>query len=134
MFEFRLQLAVALHLRRVGKIALELLHFGFHLRKTRYAAQRIFEQSLFRRIGFRVLAGETDARRAFDYQLAGIGRHLAEDDLEKSRLARPVRPDNAYAVALVDAERYAGKNVLVPVMDGYVPEIKHRAPLARELL
>ena len=37
-------------------------------------------------------------------ELAGIRLHLAQHDLEKSRLARPVHPDEADAVPLVDLE------------------------------
>ena len=83
MLELRLQLAVALHLGRVGKVGLKLGHLRFHLREPRNAPQGILKQRLVGSVGRGVLTRKANARTSFDYELARIRRHLAEDDLEE---------------------------------------------------
>ena len=125
VLELRLQLSVAPHLRGVREVALELLHLGLHLGEPRDAAQGVLEQRLVRGVRLRVLAREADARAPLDYELAGVRRHLAEDDLEERGLSRAVRTHHAHAVALVDAERDVRQDVLVSVVYRYSLEVKH---------
>ena len=125
MLELRLELAVALHLGRVGEVGLKFGHLGLHLGKTGDPAQRVFEQRLVWRVWRGILPREADARAPLDYELAGVRRHLAEDDLEERGLSRAVRTHHAHAVALVDAERDVRQDVLVSVVYRYSLEVKH---------
>ena len=125
VLELRLQLAVALHLRRIREVGLERGHLRLHLREPRDAPQRIVEQRLVGRVGRGVLAREADARAPLDDEFALVRADFAEHDPEERRLARAVRPHDAHAVALVDAEGDVGKDVLVSVMYADALEIKH---------
>ena len=104
MLELHLQLAVALHLRRVCQIRLKLVHLLFHFRKPRNAAKRILQKRLFRRVGLGILARETDARIKLDDKLPRVRRHFTEDDFKKRGLTGPVRSYYSYAITLVYAE------------------------------
>ena len=52
----------------------------------------------------------------FDYELARIRRHFAEDDLEERRFPRAVWPDDTDAIAGVHAERDVRQDVLMSVV------------------
>ena len=123
MLKLRLELAVALHLRRVREIGLEFGHLRFDLRKPRDAPKGILEKCLVGSVWRGVLASKADARASFDYEFAGIRSHLAKDYLEERRLARAIWPDYADAIARVDAERHVRQDVLVSIVDANSLEI-----------
>ena len=64
-------------------------------------------------------------RRILDHELALVRRHLAQNDLEERRLAAPVRTHDTHAIALVDAERDVGEDVLMSVMNRYSLKVQH---------
>ena len=125
MLEPLLKLAVAAHLLGVGEVVRERRHFALDLAQTRDAAQGVVEKRLVGRLGLGVLAREADARIPLDDAFARVRRFLAEDDLEERRLPRPVRADDAHAVATVDAEGDVGEDVLMAVVNGNPLEVNH---------
>ena len=86
VLELGLELAVALHLDRVGEVGLQLGHLGLHLGESGNPPEGILEKRLVRRVRLGVLPREAYARAPLDYQLAGVSPQLAEDDLEEGGL------------------------------------------------
>ncbi len=129
VLEFRLEFAVALQLRRVREVRLERRHLRLHLGKTRDALERVVQKRLAGRVGGRILPRPADARILFDDEFARVGRKFPQNDLEKRRLAAPVRADNPHAVAFVHAKGDPGQNVLMSIVDGNVPKIEHSSSI-----
>ena len=125
MLERGLHLPVLLQHALVAgvQLLLQLAHPRVKLVESRHAAQRILEQRLVWRVGLRILPRGAYARTLLDHELAVVGGHLSEDDLEESGLAGAVRPHHAHALALVHAEADVRENVLQPVMYRYVLEV-----------
>ena len=123
MLKLRLELAVALHLRRVCEIGLKFGHLRFDLRESRNAPEGILEKCLVGSVWRGILARKANARASFNYEFAGIRSHLAENYLEERRLARAVWPDYADAIARVDAERHVRQDVLMSIVDANSLEI-----------
>ena len=83
MLELGLQLAIALHLRRIRQVLLEFGHLGLHLGQTGNAAERILEERLLGRVRLRILTRPANARIRFDDELARVRPHLSQHDLEQ---------------------------------------------------
>jgi len=89
---------------RFGDLALQLAHPPLRLEQLGEGAQRGVVQAHLRgQVG--LLLHEADAQALAAVHAAGVGLRGAGDDPQQRRLARPVRPDQADRLALVQAER-----------------------------